>query len=445
MNKREFLKGSAAMLAVAATSRAGAAAAGKSAPRTNWSGNYRYHAPQLFEPSTVAEVQQAVRSATNVHALGSRHSFNGVADSSVAQISMLKINDVQLDTQVHTVTVGAGIKYGDLARQLDQRGYAVHNLASLPHISVAGAVSTATHGSGMKNGNLSSAVTGIEFVAADGSLHQLTRKDNPDVFPGAIVALGALGIMTKVTLKVEPSFQMTQVVYRNLSFSELEHNLAAIMQSAYSVSLFTNWQDHRCNQVWLKRRVDQGGAEKPPALFYNATLATRKMHPIDDHPAEACTDQENKIGPWYERLPHFRMNFTPSSGEEIQSEFFVPFEHGYEAIMAVETLRDQITPHLYASEFRTIAADDLWLSMAYQRPSLALHFTWKREPEAVAKIVPQIEAKLAPFAVRPHWAKVFTMKTDPLYSRLNDFKALAAKYDPQGKFRNDFVRKCLYE
>jgi xylitol oxidase len=236
---------------------------------------------------------------------------------------------------------------------------------------------------------------------------------------------------------------MTQVVYQDLPFSELEHHLPEIMGAGYSVSLFTDWQNGRAGEVWIKRRVDQGGASAPPARFFNATLATTKLHPILDHPAEGCTDQLNTVGPWYERLPHFKLNFTPSSGQELQTEFFVPFDRGYDAIRAVETLRDAITPHLYITELRAIAADDLWMSMAYQRPSLAIHFTWKLETDAVMKLVPQIEAKLAPFGARPHWAKVFAMKSGhvaPLYPRMEDFLALAKAFDPKGKFQNAYLQ-----
>ena len=236
---------------------------------------------------------------------------------------------------------------------------------------------------------------------------------------------------------------MTQVVYQDLPFAELEHHFADIMSAGYSVSLFTDWQNARASEVWIKRRVDQGGAAAPPPQFYNATLATRKLHPIPGHTAEACTDQLNIVGPWYERLPHFELAFTPSSGQELQTEYFVPFEHAYEAVRAVETLRDKITPHLYITELRAIAADDLWMSMAYQRPSLAIHFTWKLEPAAVMAVLPQIEAKLKPFAPRPHWAKVFAMKSAelaPRYPRIAGFRALAHDFDPAAKFRNQFLQ-----
>lgn len=443
MNKREFLKGTAAMAATVAMDGVPAMAE-TTVPRENWSGNYHYSTDKVLQPGTVAETQDAVRSVAGVRALGTRHSFNGIADSTVAQISTLKMNDVRLDAAARTVTVGAGIRYGDLATQIDAKGFALHNLASLPHISVGGAVATATHGSGRGNGNLATAVRAIEFVTADGQVHTLSREKDEDRFSGAVVGMGALGVVTHLTLAVQPTYQMTQVVYQDLPFSVLEHHLADVMGAGYSVSLFTDWQRGLAGELWIKRRVDQGGAVAPPPMFYGATLATKKLHPILDHPAEACTDQLNTVGPWYERLPHFKLNFTPSSGQEIQTEFFVPFEHGYEAIRAVETLRDRITPHLFITELRAIAADDLWMSMAYQRPSLAIHFTWKPETEAVLGIVPEIEAKLAPFGARPHWAKVFTMEAgaiDPLYPRVGDFKKLVTEFDPKGKFENRFMRE----
>lgn len=445
MDKRDFLKGSAAA-AAALMLGLGEGLADDSVPRTNWSGNYHYSTSKVLQPTSVAEVRDAVRSVTGVRALGTRHSFNGIADSQIAQISTLKLTDVTVDVKASSVKVGAGIRYGDLAVLLDAKGFALHNLASLPHISVGGACATATHGSGVGNGNLATAVRAVEFVSADGAVHELSRDKDGDRFAGSVVGLGALGVVTHLTLQMQPRFDMTQVVYQDLPFRELEHHLPEIMGAGYSVSLFTDWQNGRAGEVWIKRRVDHGGCSAPPARFFNAILATRKLHPILDHSAEACTDQLNIVGPWYERLPHFKLNFTPSSGQELQTEFFVPFDRGYEAIRSVETLRDVITPHLYITEIRAVAADDLWMSMAYRRPSLAIHFTWKLESDQVMELLPQIEAKLTPFGARPHWAKVYAMDSSqiaPLYPRMKDFRSLVREFDPRGKFGNAYLREHI--
>ena len=380
-------------------------------------------------------------------ALGARHSFNGVADSTGDQISLKHFDQMALDRKSRTVTVGAGVTYGRLAPYLDSNGYALHNLASLPHISVIGACETGTHGSGNKNGNLSTAVTAMEIVKADGDLITLSRERDGERFQGTVVALGGLGVTTKVTIAVEPTYSMKQVVYENLPLNELETHFDEIFSSGYSVSLFSDWQNHRATQVWIKSRVDRGSSSEPRTKFFGATLATRKLHPLAGHSAENCTEQMGIPGPWYERLPHFRMNFTPSSGAELQSEYFVPREKGYQAILAVERLRDHITPHLFISEFRTIDADDLWISPCYKRPAMTIHFTWKPEWASVRKLLPMIEEQLAPFDARPHWAKLFTIAPSRLkaqYEKLPDYQELLKSYDPSGKFRNEFINTNIF-
>jgi xylitol oxidase len=445
MDKREFLKGSAALAAVTAIP-SGLAQMGSGGPRENWAGTFRYSTDKVLQPMTVEEVQKAVTSVESVRALGTRHSFNGIADSKVAQISTLGLKDFKLDAASKTVRVGAGIKYGDLAVQLDRAGFALANMASLPHISVGGSIATGTHGSGLRNGGLATSVSGLEIVAADGAIHTLTRANDGDAFRGAVVSMGSLGVVTHVTLDVEPSYEMTQIVYQGLDFHELEHNFEAVMNTGYSLSLFTNWQHHTAWEVWIKRRIDQGGGTAPPEMFYGAMLAKEKLHPVVGQNPEKTTDQLNSVGKWYERLPHFKMEFTPSTGREIQTEYFIPFEHAYEAVLAVESLRDQITPHLFVTELRSIAADDLWMSMAYKRRSLAIHFTWKPEWDAVLKVIPQVEAKLKPFTPRPHWGKVNTLAAPQVraaYPKTDDFTQMLKTYDPKGKFVNEYIRREL--
>jgi xylitol oxidase len=446
MDKREFLKVSGGIVAGSLLPRVvrGQEAGG---PRENWAGNLTYGTDRLLTPGSVEELQQAIKSNPSLRALGTRHSFSNIADSTKAQISLKRFDQMTIDDAAHTVKVGAGVSYGKLSPYLDDHGYALHNLASLPHISVAGAISTATHGSGIHNGNLATAVAGLEMVRADGDVVSLSRAKDGDKFLGMVVGLGALGVITNTTLNLLPTFKMAQSVYENLSFDHLKDHFDDIFSAGYSVSLFTTWQNHVANQVWIKRKLAPNDKNQWQPEFYGAKLATKKLHPVPGHDAEPCTEQQGIPGPWYERMPHFRMNFTPSSGRELQTEYFVPRERGYEAVMAVEKLRDQITPHLFITELRTIAADELWMSMAYKRPSLAIHFTWKPEGPEVHKILPQIEEALAPFEPRPHWAKVFTIppaQVQSRYVKLGEFKAELAKHDPTAKFRNEYLRKNLY-
>jgi len=445
MDKREFLKISGGF--VTASMLPGAWGQEHPEARTNWAGNLTFSTDHLHTPGTMDEVRQIVKSCDKLRALGTRHSFNAIADSKWNQVSLKRLDSITLDEKARTVTVGAGVRYGDVASVIDARGYALHNLASLPHISVAGACSTATHGSGLHNGNLATAAAGLELVTADGELVRLSREKDGDKFLGAVVGLGAMGVVTSVTLEVQPTYQVAQSVYQKLSFDQLQHNMEEIFSSGYSVSVFTDWQLHRAAQLWIKRRVGAGDANKWLGEYFGAKLATKKLHPLEDHAAENCTEQQGIPGPWYERLPHFRMNFTPSSGQELQTEYFVPFDRGYEAILAVEKLRDQITPHLFITELRTIAADKMWMSMAHERLSLAIHFTWKPEWPAVRQVLPQIEAALEPFAPRPHWGKLFTMAPERVqnrYAKLGEFKKMLARHDHAGKFRNDFVNTNLY-
>jgi len=447
MDKREFLKASGVFLTETALSRF-ASAEPQIGPRTNWSGNYTYSTDRLYLPHSVEEIQQLVKRCDKAKALGIGHSFNRIADSSHEQISLQHLDQMVLDKNARTVTVGGGVTYDQLAPYLQKQGYALHNLASLTEITVAGACATATHGSGNKNGNLATAVAGMEFVTADGSLVHLSRAKDGDRFAGAVVHLGALGMVTGLTLNVEPTYDMTQVVYENLPMTQLEHNLEAIFASGYSVSLFTDWQKHRIDQVWIKRRVEAGKPAPMPPQFYGATLATRKLHPITGHDAESCTEQMGVPGPWFERLPHFRIGFTPSSGHELQTEYFVPRDQGYQAIQAVERLRDHITPLLFVTELRRIDADDFWLSPCYRQSSMTIHFTWKPEWPAVKQVLPRIEAALAPFNAKPHWAKMFTMapsRIDSLYAKMPQYRSLMAQHDPHGKYRNKFLDTNVFE
>ena len=446
MEKRTFLKVASALAASPLVARLLAWAAPDKL--TNWAGNLEYGTDRLYSAQTFEQVQQFVKEQSRFKVLGTRHCFNNIADSTDGFLSMPSMDKaISLDRQARTVTVEAGTRYGQLCPHLDEQGFALHNLASLPHISIAGACSTGTHGSGVGNGNLSTAVSELELVLASGERVKLSRQHDGETFHGAVVGLGALGVITKVTLDVQPRYTMRQYVYENLPLNQLKDHFEDIVSRAYSVSLFTDWQKQRINEVWLKSRVEEGKSAEAPENLYGAKRATKNLHPIADLSAENCTEQMGVPGPWYERLPHFRMGFTPSAGKELQSEYFVPRRHSVEAILAVEKLRDQVSPHLMISEIRTIAADDLWMSPCYKRDNVALHFTWKPDWPAVRAVLPVIERELEPFQPRPHWGKLFTMSPAQLhsrYERLPEFVELCRRYDPKGKFRNQFLNLNIF-
>jgi alditol oxidase len=408
----------------------------------NWAGNVEYGAARFHAPTSVSGVQSIVAGSTKVRAVGSRHSFNTIADTTGDQISLASLERVvELDPQARTVTVDGGIKYGELATRLHESGWALANLASLPHISVAGACATATHGSGVGIGNLATAVRAMELITASGDRVLMSRDDDPELLDAVTVGLGAVGIVTRLTLDVEPTFEVSQRVYENLPMSTAVDRLDEIMADGYSVSLFTSWRADVVEQLWRKKIVaaDNRDDDDASSPRFGAMPAMRNMHPIAELSAEPCTEQLGVAGPWHERLPHFRMGFTPSSGEELQSELFVARADAPAAMEALVELHDVLAPVMMISEVRAVAADTLWLSPCYQRDCIAFHFTWLQSWPDVEPVLARLEAALAPFAARPHWGKLSTLDGSQLrerYPQVGPFEQLASEWDPGHKFRN---------
>jgi alditol oxidase len=406
---------------------------------TNWAGNVVFTADRLHRPTSVEQLQELVATSERARALGSGHSFSPAADTPGTLLTVADLpRRVEIDRDAATATVSAGSTYGEVGAELHRAGYALHNTGSLPHISVAGACATGTHGSGDGNGVLATAVRAVELVTADGELRTWRRGD-PD-FPGAVVALGALGVVTALTLDLHPTFDVRQWVYEGLTdFTDVPDALA----SAYSVSLFTRWAGNGFEQCWIKQRAD---APPPGPTWFGATPADGPRHMIATEDPANCTQQLGEPGPWHQRLPHFRFEFKPSRGDELQSEYLVPREAAVDALRALDRIRDRIAPVLFVGEVRSIAADDTWLSPAAGRDSVALHFTWIQSVERVTPVVQDVEAALRPFGARPHWGKVFT--TDPaevreLWPHLADAERLVAATDPKGTFGNAFVGRYL--
>lgn len=412
---------------------------------TNWSGNYSYRATQVHRPRSVEELQALVACGRRIRAVGSRHSFTAIGDSDELVALDRLPGAISVNHAARTVSVPGHTTYAELAQALIREGLALPNLASLPHISVAGAVATASHGSGDDKGNLATAVREVELVTADGEL-LVAQAGTPD-FDGLVVSLGALGVVTRLGLAVEPSYEMRQRVFEELPWESLFSHFDQITGAGESVSVFHRF-GARTEQVWVKRRAGAGHADDDLEDLFGAEAATVSLHPVLGGDPVNCTEQLGVVGPWSERLPHFRSGFTPSSGEELQSEFFVARADAVSAVQAVRGLADAIVPLLLVSELRTIAADALWLSPQHGRDTVAIHFTWRRRPAEVEPLVAQIEAVLAPFAARPHWGKVFTAGAAaiaPLYPRMDDFRRLRERLDPRGSFMNGWLRRCVLD
>lgn len=412
---------------------------------TNWAGNVVFGVDRVHRPSSVDELQGLVARSRRVRVLGSGHSFSEIADTDGALVSVDGIScPPVVDQRAATVTVGAGVRYGELVHTLDEAGVALANLASLPHISIGGAVATGTHGSGSGNGSLATAVSALELVSGDGERMTLRRDADGDRFNGAVVALGALGVVTSLTLDVVPTFEVRQWVYDGLGWDALTAHLDEIFAGGYSVSVFTGWSERWDGHIVVKRRAAETGEADPE--WYGARLATEARHPIHGMPVANCTPQLGVPGPWHARLPHFRAEFTPSAGAELQSEYLVPVDNAVPVLEALAGVRHRFRTALHVSELRTVAADELWLSPFYGRDTLGIHFTWVSDAEVVYPAIRAVEEALAPFEARPHWGKLFTMPPDVVrsrYPRIEDFGKLAAGLDPSGRFRNAFVDRYL--
>ena len=414
--------------------------------RTNWAGNVTFGAERFHRPSSVPQLQHLVAHGTRVRALGTGHSFNRLADTPGDLVSVAGLPPlIDVDTPHAAVTVSAGLRYGELATALHRAGRALRNLGSLPHISVAGACATATHGSGDANGNLATAVSSVDMVTADGDLVTVSRDGDPGWFRGAVVSLGALGVVTRMTLDTVPAFDLRQFVYEDLPYEQVAEHFGEITSSACSVSLFTDWRRPRIRQAWLKRRADAADSPDPAPRWMGGRLADGPRHPVPGMPAENCTEQLGMPGPWHERLPHFRLEFVPSAGDELQSEYLLPRAAAADGLRALEQMAG-LAAVVHVSEIRTVAADDLWLSPSYQRDCVAFHFTWINDWPAVAPVLAGVEERLAPWQARPHWGKLFGVSPQALgglYPRRDDFRRLMRQYDPAGKFRNDLLDRYL--
>lgn len=405
----------------------------------NWSGTVTYTAERVVRPSSIDEAAQVVADADRVHGLGTRHSFNDVADTPGTLLDLTGIpTDLVVDAEHRTVTLGAGTRYGDVAADIDRAGFALHNTGSLPHISVGGAVATGTHGSGTTLGSLATAVRAFEVLDPDGSARTIDRTD--PAFDGAVLHLGLLGIVTRVTLGVEPSYRMRQDVYGAIPWDTFTANVAEVHATAYSVCAYTVFGD-AITEVLVKSRVPEG-AEDVPVPETLAGARRLPGTPGDDH----RTARDGSVGPWWDRLPHFPIGSVPSHGSEVQSEHFVPLRHAAAALDALRGLADRIQPHLHVCELRTMAADDLWLSPTQGEDVLCIAFTWKKHPTEVAALLPDLESRLVAFDGRPHWGKMSSLDHAAiagLYPRLADFRDLVARADPERTFASAFGERVL--
>lgn len=422
----------------------------------NWAGNHSY-AGELVSPTSLEAATDAVAGATRVRPLGSRHSFNDIADSEGLLISLDRLAyrhpslgqdasagpEPVLDEHTGHVRVPAATRYADLARFLEEHGRTLPNFASLPHISIAGSLATATHGSGVTQQVLASAVVEVGMILADGTLRSFSRDVDGDLLSGVAVSLGALGLMHEVTLATVPAFEVAQRVYGPLPLAVVADEFDAISALGYSVSCFTSLREETVDTVWVKQPAAAGPL---PDSVLGAPAMTEPVHPIPGLDPVNATEQLGVPGPASERLPHFRADHLPSAGAEIQCEYLVPRHSLRMALRALTELATPLAGLVQVCELRSVSADDFWLSPMYLQPCVGIHFTLVRDVPRVTEVLPVIDAALGPLGGRPHWGKQF--RADPQrvrghYPRRADFLDLARTLDPGGVFTNGFVTTWL--
>jgi alditol oxidase len=412
----------------------------------NWAANLTFTAARLHRPTSISDVQRVVAGATKIRAIGARHSFNAIADSPGDQVDLTGIDpDIVIDRERMTVTVGAGISYGDLSSFLHQQGFALHNLASLPQITVAGAIATATHGSGDTNKALSSAVVGLELVVSDGSLQRVELGEVD--FEGMVVSLGAFGIVTRVTLAIEPSFDIRQDAFIDMRWDELLAKFDAVSSAAYSFSIFTKWSGPTADRIWLKTRVEPTSPVDLDVTSLGLNAGLPYSLPVTAEDPLALMNPFGVPGPWSDRLTHMPRDVSPVPSDQLQSEYLIARPQLAKSVTIIRSMAERVDALLHAAEIRTMAADELWLSPAYRQDTIGLHFTWKKEIDAVDAVTKELEAALIPLGAKPHWGKLIhadAATLAPLYPRMADFRSCALRHDPLGKFRNAYLERHVF-
>jgi xylitol oxidase len=409
----------------------------------NWSHTVSFSSSEVARPRDLDELRSVVAASERVRALGTRHSFNRVGDTVGTHVLLDAMpRHLVVSADRSEVTCDAATTHAELSTALAAHGLALPNLCSSPHLGVVGAVQTGAHGSGVDQPALAAHVTRLELVDGTGALRTVAAGD-PDL-DAVSVGLGAFGVVHRITQRVVPAFEMSQTVDLDLGWDALLPHLHEVAASAYSVSLFTRYDDRGATQVWRKHRL--GDPEVLDLRDLGARPATETLHPLPASGAQDVTPQLGVPGPSHERLPHVHPDVCPRFGSEIQSEYLLDAARALEAIEALRGLADRLDPLLAIAEIRHVGADSAWLSPSGGRDSVALHFTWQRLPEELGELLPVVEAALLPLGARPHWGKAFACSPHDLraaYPRIEEWGALVGAYDPERRFRNDLVDALL--
>ena len=429
----------------------------------NWAKTVYYN-HTIHYPKTVEEIQHILQYHAKIRVLGSMHSFNNITklpqEFNGVYISMSNMNQVIKCCRGERVTIQPGITFGELGEYLHERNFGFHNMASLPHITVGGAISTGTHGAGVFNGNLASHVMQVKLISADGKLRTYRIGQDPE-FQHIPVSFGLAGIIVEIELDIVPDYDIQQCIYENLPFNTIKKSdYKTAFSSAYSFSIFTQWKNRKFTSIWAKYRLRKGRNGNEESIMIDCPdmnkikPSSNKVHPLPGGDTSFVSGGigKNYKEPGYVGLPHFLMEGVPSQGEELQSEYFVS-SHMFDVVIEVLFHHFEENPKLYdllyVSEMRFVAGDKLTLSPQHVLgSSIGFHFTWKKEFDQVVDALKGIENVLKPYNALPHMGKLFTMTGRELEGKygqrnLRAFQSFVAPLDPLKKFVNPFLQNLI--
>lgn len=421
---------------------------------TNWAKNIRAPIPHYYQPESEEQLISIIRDHKKIRLVGAGHSWNDICVSSEALINLDNYDEVlHLDRAKKTIRVQAGVRLSKLNQLLDKEGLALKNLGSIATQSLAGAVSTGTHGTGIGHQILGSQIIEFTLIKADGKKVLINRDKDQDQFNATVVSLGCLGVMSEVTLEVTEKFNLHDFT-ETILFDEVIENLDELLAGNEHLKFW--WlppaeklivykynrtaeqiNDWRIRQIWKD--------ELSSVLFYRSLVKIARVFPRIAPTVSRLMTRLFK-GPLDRVEKSYRVFNVPEPPLHRETEWAFDVRRAKEIFRAYkEALVESGYNFNFIQEIRFTKGDDFWLSPAYKRDSLWIGF-YNYEHENWAELLPFHESFARRFDGRPHWGKEFTPQPDYLrshYEKFDDFVELKNAFDPEKKFENEFIGRTF--
>lgn len=424
---------------------------------TNWAGNQSCAPTSIRRPTSEAElvaiVKEAANNGTRVKCVGAGHSFTPIACTDGVLVDLSGYGRIlSHDPGARTVTMQAGITLSTLCDELDQRGLALENMGDIGYQSIAGAAATATHGTGWHFGNISSRIVGMRLIAGDGSIVDATSDENPEVLAAARVGVGALGIVSTVTLQAVKAFRL-HAIEEPMRLDDLLSDFDGYMSSADHVEFY--WVPHTSWALTKRnRRTDEPAMprSKAKAVIDDLLITNVGFGAL----CRVGRRRPNLIPRLAKMLPSTgRLEYTDRSDRVFTSprrvkfyemEYAIPRDAIPEALNRVRRLVDEAGIQLsFPVEVRVVSPDDIPLSTAHGRATgyIAIHVYQGTPYDTYFQGVERI---MDSYHGRPHWGKMHFQGHETLaqrYPKWDEFQAVRRRLDPEGRFTNQYLERVL--